>query len=434
MSRVKKYYIETYGCQMNLADSELVAGILRENDYQATTHPQKADMILVNTCSVRENADQRAIARLHQFKNLKKRNPRLILGLLGCVAQRDRGRIIRDNPFIDVVLGPDAYRRFPEVLRGANLPLVDVQLSKSEVYDRITPFREVSVNASISIMRGCDKFCAYCIVPFTRGRERSRSPQSVIAELHRTIEDGFREITLLGQNVNSYRWESYRFPQLLEEVAGIAPEQRIRFTSPHPQDVDDGMLEVMRSYPNICPHIHLPLQSGSTQVLRRMNRHYSHADYLKLVEKIRQYMPDIAITTDIIVGFPGESEEDFEETLDVMNTVRFDNAYMFKYSPRPYTRAAKWADDVPPEVKAKRLNRVIATQKGHSSQHNRALIGTRQKILIDDVSKKDENEKRGRTGTNKIVILKKGNPSIGALLDVDIVGASGVTLFGEMKK
>jgi len=429
-----KYYIETYGCQMNEADSEIIAGLLERENYSATCNPNEADIILVNTCSVRHGADNRAISRLSQFKSLKKTNPNLLLGLVGCVAQRDRGKILEEKPFIDLVLGPDAYRQIPELIVNKPHSFIDVNLSKKEVYDGLMPFRNSLVNAWVSIMRGCDKFCSYCIVPYTRGRERSRPIKSIIDEIKLAVHDGYQEITLLGQNVNSYHHEDNRFPELLIQVAQIPGVKRIRFTSPHPEDVNTRMLEVMRDYENICKHIHLPLQSGSTKVLSMMNRSYTQEKYFDFVANIQKYLPNCGITTDIIVGFPGETTTDFEETLHVMDNVIFDNAYMFKYSPRPYTAAAKLTDDVNEQEKAKRLNRIIAKQKKHTTFRNRQTIGTVQSILIDGSSKKNADEKIGRTDSNKLVILKEGNADIGDLIDILITGAPGVSLFGKIQK
>jgi len=429
-----KYYIETYGCQMNEADSEIIAGLLERENYSATCNPNEADIILVNTCSVRHGADNRAISRLSQFKSLKKTNPNLLLGLVGCVAQRDRGKILEEKPFIDLVLGPDAYRQIPELIVNKPHSFIDVNLSKKEVYDGLMPFRNSLVNAWVSIMRGCDKFCSYCIVPYTRGRERSRPIKSIIDEIKLAVHDGYQEITLLGQNVNSYHHEDNRFPELLIQVAQIPGVKRIRFTSPHPEDVNTRMLEVMRDYENICKHIHLPLQSGSTKVLSMMNRSYTQEKYFDFVANIRKYLPDCGITTDIIVGFPGETTTDFEETLHVMDNVIFDNAYMFKYSPRPYTAAAKLADDVSEQEKAERLICIIAKQKKHTLFRNRQTIGTVQSILIDGCSKKNADEKIGRTDSNKLVILKEGNADIGDLIDILITGAPGVSLFGKIQK
>ncbi|MBU0711827.1 tRNA (N6-isopentenyl adenosine(37)-C2)-methylthiotransferase MiaB [bacterium] len=429
-----KYYIETYGCQMNEADSEIIAGLLERENFISTCNPDEADIILVNTCSVRHGADNRAISRLSQFKSFKKTNPNLLLGLVGCVAQRDRGKILEEKPFIDLVLGPDAYRQIPELVVNKTHSFIDVNLSRKEVYDGLMPFRNSIVNAWVSIMRGCDKFCSYCIVPYTRGRERSRSIKSIVEEIKRAVSDGYQEITLLGQNVNSYRYDDHRFPDLLIQVAEIPGVKRVRFTSPHPEDVNTRMLEAMRDYDNICKHIHLPLQSGSTKVLSAMNRSYTQEKYLDFVTNIRKYLPECGITTDIIVGFPGETAADFEETLHVMDEVIFDNAYMFKYSPRPNTAAAKLTDDVTEEEKAERLNLIIAKQKRHTTFRNRQTIGTIQSVLIDGCSKKNVDEKIGRTDSNKLVILKEGSADIGDLINILITGAPGVSLFGKIQK
>ncbi len=428
----KKYYIETYGCQMNEADSELVAGLLQQSGYRNTAYPEEADIILVNSCTVRENAERRAIARLSQFKNLKKTNPELMLGLIGCVAQRDRGKLLTERKYIDLIIGPDAYRSLPKVIEKHQTPFIDVRLSRTEVYDDLLPFRQSVVNAWISIMRGCDKFCTFCIVPYVRGRERSRSPESILHEINKALADGYREVTLLGQNVNSYIFGKHRFPDLLDTVAKIPDLRRIRFTSPHPQDVDERMLTVMQSHQNICKHVHLPLQAGSSRVLKLMNRSYDQEHYLKVVKMIRQYLPQASITTDLIVGFPDEKPEDFEQTLKVMQAVRFDAAFMFKYSPRPGTKAARMPDNVPEEEKTQRLEAVIQLQKRHTLERNKASVGTIQEILIDGASKKNPSEMIGRTDTNKIVVIKKGQPRIGEFYQVKITEAAGVSLFGKI--
>ncbi len=427
---VKKYYIETYGCQMNVADSELVAGLLNRQNYRLTDSSAEADIILVNTCSVRQNAEQRALARLAQFKHYKEQNPELILGLIGCVAQRDRGNLIKEKQFIDLVLGPDTYRQLPDILKKNQLPQIDVRLSREETYQDLLPFRQTQVNAWVSIMRGCNKFCSFCIVPYVRGRERSRPVDSIINEIRQAVSAGFQEITLLGQNVNSYQYHEFRFPELLKAVADIKGVKRIRFTSPHPEDVDDQMLLVMSESENICHHIHLPLQAGSADVLRRMNRGYAPEKYLDLVQKIRKYLPDCAISTDIIVGFPGETDEDFNQTLYIMDRVIFDNAFMFKYSVRPGTKAAKMKNDVTNDEKAERLNQVIMKQKEHTLIRNQALIGSRQLVLIDGLSKKNKQEVIGRTDSNKQVVIKAGSAQIGDFVNVEIIDAAGVSLFG----
>jgi len=428
----KKYYIETYGCQMNEADSELVAGLLENARYRSTSDPGEADIILINSCSVRENADRRAIARLSQFKNWKRTKPDSLLGLIGCVAQRGQESILTDKKYVDLILGPDTYRNLPSILEQARTPVVDIKLSRTEVYDDLAPLRQSVVNAWVSIMRGCNKFCSFCIVPYLRGRERSRSPISIEREIRKALKDGYKEVTLLGQNVNSYHYAEYHFPELLETVAGIPDLKRIRFTSPHPCDVDKRMMEVIRSHSNICRHIHLPLQAGSTRILKLMNRSYDQKHYLRVIEMIRKYLPQAAITTDIIVGFPDESQVDFEQTLAVMQAVRFDTAFMFKYSPRAGTKAAAMVDNVPEEEKSARLKTVIHLQKKHTLERNKALVGTIQDILIDGISKKNPTEMVGRTDTNKIVVLKKGHPQIGEICQVKIEKAMGVSLFGKI--
>ncbi len=430
---IKKYYIETYGCQMNEADSELIGSILDAQAIQKTKDVTEADLIIINTCSVRDNAEKRALSKLLQYKHLKKKNPKLLFALVGCVAQRGKIRLIEENDFIDILLGPDSYRKFPEILNEDFNSLYDTELSKTELYTGIEPQRESGLNAWISIMRGCDKFCTYCIVPYTRGRERSRSMESIIHEAEQAVADGKIEITLLGQNVNSYCFKDNKFPDLLRSVSEIKGLKRIRFTSPHPKDISDNMLKVMKERDNICKNIHLPLQSGSSKVLKKMNRSYDQSYYLKLVEKIRKFVPNMAITTDIIVGFPREEEEDFQETLNVMEKVKFDSAFMFKYSPRPGTKAAKMEDDVSEENKSLRLQRVIDLQKKHTLEKNKSIVGSIQEILIEGNSKKNSSEKIGRTDSNKIVILKKGNASNGEFVKVRILSAHGVSLFAETK-
>lgn len=428
----KKYYIETYGCQMNVADSELVAGILEQLQFEACFQPDEADLILVNSCSVREGADARALARLSQFKSLKKAKPDLKLGLIGCVAQRDKGNILRKRPYIDFILGPDAYRQIPQAVMNGHAPYVAVQLSRCETYEGMPLKREKGINAYIPIMRGCDKFCTFCIVPFVRGRERSRALASIVAEVSQAVAAGYQEITLLGQNVNSYRYEEYRFPELLRAVAQVPGVRRVRFTSPHPADVTSDMLQVMQEYSNICKHIHLPLQAGSDRVLQAMNRNYTQSDYLRLVDQIRRFLPDCALTTDIIVGFPGETETDFRSTVKVMESVVFDAAFMFQYSPRPGTRASRLVDDVPLEEKHHRLETIINLQKQHTLQRNQALVGTIQEILIEGKSKKRAIEMYGRTDGNKITIVTNHKADIGDWLKVKIQRAAGVSLFGSV--
>ncbi len=428
----QSYYIETYGCQMNEADSELIAGILETNDCVQVDDPDQADLILVNSCSVRKKAEARALARLSQFKVQKEDNPHLRLGLLGCGAQNNKDALLEKYPFIDILLGPDSYRHIQSIFNGAQLPLVDVHLSRSECYTGLTPIRSEHMNARVPIMRGCDKFCTYCIVPYTRGRERSRPIADIIFDVEQAVTAGKKEVTLLGQNVNSYQYKEHRFPEVLSAVARVDRSVRVRFMSPHPQDVDEAMLQVMQSHDNICPHVHLPLQAGSTRVLELMNRSYDQDRYLYIAEKIKEYLPDSALTTDIIVGFPGEEETDFQETLNVMRRLVFDSAFMFKYSPRPKTRAAKLEDDVTEQEKAQRLQQVISLQNKHTLQKNTRLIGSQQKVLIEGASKKNPEEPLGRTATNKLVVIKNGSAGLGDIVTVEIKAAAGVSLFGAL--
>jgi tRNA-2-methylthio-N6-dimethylallyladenosine synthase len=427
-----KYYIETYGCQMNEADSELVAGILEQMQYEPCSDPAKADIIIINSCSVREGADARALARLSQFKSLKTQRPEVKLGLIGCVAQRDKGAIIRNRPYLDFVIGPDAYRQLPEVFQNGHQPFIATHLSCTETYEDLPVRRNQGVNAWVPIMRGCNKFCTFCIVPFVRGRERSRSVNSILKEVQSAADEGYKEVTLLGQNVNSYVYQDYHFPQLLAKVAQIDKIKRIRFTSPHPADVTPDMLTVMRDHGNICKHIHLPLQAGSDKILAAMNRNYTQRDYLRLVETIKQILPECALTTDIIVGFPGETKDDFRETVKVMNLVRFDGAFMFQYSPRPNTKASKLPDDVPPEEKQARLAEIIALQKKNTLERNQALIGSIQTVLVEGISKKSPYEMFGRTDGNKITIIKSNSVKVGDLVEVRIEQTAGVSLFGRV--
>lgn len=419
---------------MNVADSELVAGIMEREGYVKTVSHSDADVILLNTCAIREHAQEKIHSRLGVLKKLKSSKPELLLGVLGCMAQHLKDDILENKRYVDFVLGPDSYRRLPELLnRRTALPnsVVDARLSRYEVYDDLFPSRAEGVNAWVCIMRGCDKFCTFCVVPFTRGRERSRSVESIAQEVNAAAAAGFVEITLLGQNVNSYRHSNSRFPDLLSVIATVPGILRVRFTSPHPSDVDDELLFVMRENPNICKSIHLPLQAGSDRILHRMNRTYSQGQYLRLVDRIRQILPGCAVTTDIIVGFPGETAGEFGETLKVMETVKFDSAYTFKYSPRPSTKAAQYADQIPEEEKQIRLEQVIALQKKHTLMRNREEIGGISEVLVEKISKKSQAMWAGRTSSNKWVIFPKGDAKPKDLVRVRITAAHGVTLFGE---
>jgi tRNA-2-methylthio-N6-dimethylallyladenosine synthase len=420
---------------MNVADSELVESILKREGYCATQNMHAADAIFVNTCAIREHAEEKVHSRLGIFRKVKKDRPEVIIGVLGCMAQNLKDELLENKPYIDIILGPDSYRSLPDVFSRKtkyNGNVVDTKLSRFEVYDDLFPSRKEGVNAWISIMRGCDKFCTFCIVPFTRGRERSRSVESIRQEATEAVANGFVEVTLLGQNVNSYRHENRNFHQLLEEVASVSGLKRIRYTSPHPQDVTEELLSVMAAYPVICNSIHLPLQAGSNRILKRMNRTYSKEHFIALADKIRTYLPGVGISTDIIVGFPGEQAADFQETLDVMNSVKFDSAFTFKYSPRPYTKAEQYSDQIPEVVKQERLQLVIDVQRKNTLLQNRKMIGNVEMILVEKDSKRAADQWAGRTDSNKWVIFDKCDAKIKDLVPVKIMDAKGISLHGEL--
>ena len=428
------YFIETYGCQMNVADSELVSNELEKIGYINSNKIEQADLILLNTCSIREKAEETVHNRLDSLHYLKKNNPKLLIGVIGCMAQNLKNELLDSKPYIDIILGPDSYRKISEIVYNRNNKIdhiVDTKLSKYEVYDNMFPSRKSGVNAWVSIMRGCDKFCTFCIVPFTRGRERSRSIKSIVEEVNKAVGDGFVEITLLGQNVNSYRTPDGDFPVLLEKVAKIKGVKRIRYTSPHPRDINEDVLNVMKKYDNICKNIHLPLQSGSTKILKTMNRTYTKEEFLNLVRVIRDYLPKCSISTDIIVGFPGEDEFDFNETLDVVRKVKFDFSYMFKYSSRPGTKASHYTNQVDEKVKQERLEKLISLQNEIRLKVNKSKIGSIEKVLIEKNSKKSDLFWSGRTDGNIWTVIKKTDEKIKDVVDVLITDAKGVTLFGE---
>ena len=427
-----KYYIETYGCQMNVYDSEIVASLLKKTGYSETKEIESADVIFLNTCAIREKAEETVHNRLDSLHFLKKRNPNLLLGVLGCMAKNLKDGILESRPFVDVVLGPDSYRRLPDILndRKSSDHFVDTKLSKFEVYDEMFPSRAEGINAWISIMRGCDKFCTFCIVPFTRGRERSRSIESVVKEAKKTVQEGFVEVTLLGQNVNSYRTPEGNFADLLSEVSKIKDLKRIRYTSPHPQDMTDDVLQVMSKNSNICNYIHLPLQSGSDRILKRMNRTYNRNEFLELCNKIKTYMPNCALSTDIIVGFPGETDKEFEDTLDIVNQVQFNSSFMFKYSSRPGTKAAQYSDQISEDIKQDRLEQLIKLQKKVTHNVNSRLIGKELQVIVEKESKKSEKQWAGRTDGNTWVIFDKMNFELKDTVTLRICDAQGVTLFG----
>ena len=422
---------------MNVADSELVESILKGEGYSKAAQLHDADAIFVNTCAIREHAEEKVHSQLGRYDLIKKENPDTIIGVLGCMAQSLKHDLLENRPFVDIILGPDSYRKLPGLLsRKKEVPhsLVDTTLSRFEVYDDLFPSRKEGVNAWISIMRGCDKFCTFCIVPFTRGRERSRSMERILTEATQAVEDGFTEITLLGQNVNSYSHNGHEFHHLLEAVAQVRGLKRIRYTSPHPQDMTDDLLNTMLTHENICNYVHLPLQSGSDRILKRMNRTYSRDHFIQLAHRIREILPGVGISTDIIVGFPGETEFEFSDTLTVMEEVKFDSAFNFKYSPRPGTKASEYDDPIPEDIKQQRLEQIIDLQKRHTLERNLDLVGTIQTVLIEKESKMSSHQWAGRTDSNKWVIFDKEDVQIKDMVSIQIKKAKGITLHGELLK
>ena len=450
----RKVYIESYGCQMNFSDSEIVASILAEEGYATTDRPEEADLVLLNTCSIRDKAEQTVLNRIDGLKHLKGRNPDLKLGVLGCMAERMREDLLEKKQLVDLVVGPDAYRSLPQLLDevGTGQKAVNVLLSRDETYDDIAPVRlgRNGVTAFISIMRGCDNMCAFCVVPFTRGRERSRDPETIVQEARDLVAQGYREVTLLGQNVDSYHWNVDSrgqvkdparpvtdFADLLALVAGVDPLLRVRFSTSHPKDMTDKVLEVMAAHPNICEYIHLPVQSGSSSVLQRMNRGYDRAWYLDRIAAIRRILPGAAISTDLIAGFCGESEDDHADTLSLMDEVRYDMAYMFKYSERPRTLAArKYADDVAEDVKGRRLQEIIDRQMAHGLERNRQHVGKVQEVLLEGVSKRSAEHLFGRNGQNAVVIVARhfeGRELMpGDYIEARVLSATSGSLQGEV--
>ncbi len=430
-----KIYIETYGCQMNFADTELVMGILKNQNYELTKEINDANVILLNTCSIRDNAEQKIYSRLEHLRGIKRRRNGTVVGILGCMAERLRKNLIEERKIVDLVVGPDEYRRIPEFIDTAfaGEKGIGVKLSRTETYDDIIPYREDGLNAWISVMRGCDKFCTFCVVPFTRGRERSRSLNSIASEIKQLSERGFREVTLLGQNVNSYSDNGNDFADLLAAAAVVDRSIRVRFTTSHPQDLSDKLLHTIAEHQNICNYIHLPVQSGSNRILELMNRTYTIEHYLNLIERARTIIPGVSFSTDIISGFPTETDEDHLMTLDVMKRVRYDGAYMFKYSPREGTKAFEMNDDITEEIKAKRLSEIIDLQHQISFEINQSQIGTEEIILVEGNSKKSDDFLAGRTDTNKIVVFPRDEKiNTGDYVKVKINRATSGTLFGEV--
>ena len=430
---MKKLFIETYGCQMNFADSEVVASILKEM-YSLTKDIQEADLILINTCSIRDKAEQRIHKRLRELEAYKRKKRTLQVGLLGCMAERMKEELLQTEPVLDFIAGPDAYRTLPQLIADSQHghTSFNVLLSKEETYDNIMPVRYDlnGVSAFVSIMRGCNNFCTYCVVPYTRGRERSRSPQTILHEVEQLLHDGYKEVTLLGQNVNSYQWEDMTFAKLMAAVAEMSPELRVRFATSHPKDISDELLETIARYDNICKYIHLPVQSGSNAVLKRMNRVYTREYYLERVRKIKELMPECAISTDIIAGFCGETDEDHQQTLSIMREVGYEYAYMFKYSERGGTMSAKrFQDDIPDEEKTRRLEEIIALQGELSLESNKRDIGKTFQVLIEGASKRSADQLYGRNSQNKVIIFPKGNHKIGDYIDVTVKDCTAATLF-----
>jgi len=435
-------YIETYGCQMNVADSEVVAAILQNSGYNLTASPSDADLVLINTCSIRENAENRIYSRVRALGSIKSQSPERKIGIIGCMAERLKENILSSMPSVSLIAGPDSYRELPAMLKNlsAKSKSINTELSLEETYADINPVRmdENNVSAFISIMRGCDNFCSYCVVPYTRGRERSRAPKTIMNEIAILKEKNYKEITLLGQNVNSYRWEKnkndrpLKFPELLAEIAQKNPELRIRFATSHPADFTDSLIREIAAYENICNHIHLPVQSGSNRVLKRMNRKYQVGDYLEKIEKIKNRIPGAALSTDLIAGFCSETEEDHKETLELMNKVKYDFAYMFKYSERPGTFAAKkYSDDVPEKEKTRRLNEIIELQNEHSLHCKKMLIGQEFDILVEGTSKKSQHEMFGRTSMNHVAVFPGNNAKPGDLVRVRVKDCTSATLLAE---
>ncbi len=438
---MKKLYIETYGCQMNVADSEVVASVMQMADYETTENIDEADAVFLNTCSVRDNAEQKIYHRLEALNALRRKHP-LIIGVLGCMAERVKEDLL-ENHHCDLVAGPDAYLTLPDLIAQAETghKAMNIELSTSETYKDVVPQRiglGHKIGGYVSIMRGCNNFCHYCIVPYTRGRERSRDVESILREVRDLRDRGFKEVTLLGQNVNSYQFRVQSseiivdFPQLLRRVAEEAPEMRVRFTTSHPKDMSDETLQVIAEMPNVCKHIHLPVQSGSDRILKLMNRKYTREWYLDRVAAIRRIIPDCGLSTDIFVGYHSETEEDHQLSLDLMREVGYDSAFMFKYSERPGTYASKHLpDDVPEEEKIRRLNELIALQTEISAQQNKKDEGKEFEVLVEGFSKRSRSQLCGRTEQNKMVVFDKGNHHIGETVRVRITNSTSATLFGE---
>ena len=431
----RKLYIETYGCQMNLADSELILGLLQPHGFEQTPRPDAADVILVNTCAIREHAEERVVGRLGDLRKHKARKPGVVLGLTGCMAQHHRDRLLAKAPFLDLVLGPDAYRSLPDLLAQAETdePLVSVRLDRNETYADVSPVRGTGVRAWVTVMRGCDKFCTFCIVPFVRGRERSLPAAALLDQVRSLAEQGYKEVVYLGQTVNAYRDGDVDFGRLLRDTARIDGIERIRFTSPHPSDMDDGVIDALADCDKVAPYVHLPLQAASNRVLERMARGYTVEEYTALVARLRDAVPGLALSTDVIVGFPGEDDADFRSTRDFMAEARYDFAYMFKYSAREGTRAYQWDETVSETEKGRRLQEIIGLQEAIGAQRNRALIGDGVEVLVEGPAKKPAGWLAGKDPRFKTVVFPDNGARPGDLVPVHVTSATAHTLRGTAR-
>jgi len=437
----QRFFLETYGCQMNFSDSEIIASVMKDEGFEQTDQLKESEIIFVNTCSIRENAEQRVRKRLKEFNALKKKNPKLVVGLLGCMAERLKDQLLNEEKLVDIIAGPDSYRDIPKLIHIAESgqKAINVMLSAEETYADISPVRldKNGISAFISIMRGCENYCSYCIVPYTRGKERSRDPQTILNEAKDLFNKGYREITLLGQNVNSYLWkldnELVDFSELIHNIAQINPKLRIRFATSHPKDLSDKLITVIKNNENICRSVHLPVQSGSTEILKRMNRKYTREMYMKRIEALRNNIPDISISTDIICGFSSETDQNHQDTLTLMEWAKFDYAFMFKYSERPNTTAFnKYPDNISEEIKSNRLNEIINMQQKLSLLSNKKDIGKIYEVLIEGESRRSKDFLSGRNSQNKVVIFSKKSFKKGEYVNVLINRCSTATLFGEV--
>lgn len=429
---MKRVFLETYGCQMNVADSETMAGVLERAGMELVARPEDADAVLLNTCAIREHAEQRVLGRLGEFARIKRGRPGLVVGVAGCMAQHLRARLLDGSRVLDLVVGPDGYRRLPDLLRrAAGEPVADVRLDRDETYGDLEPRREPGVRAWLTVQRGCDKFCTYCVVPYTRGRERSLPLEELLGQARRAAAHGHREIVFLGQTVNSYRHGPHDFADLLRAADAVEGVERIRFTSPHPSDMSERVIAAMAECAKVMPQVHLPLQSASNRVLGAMGRTYTLERYREVVARLRAAVPGIAVTTDLIAGFPGETAAEFEETVAYMEEVRWDGAFLFKYSARPDTKAWRWPDSVPEEEKGRRLTRLIDTQHRISGEINDRWIGREVEALIEGPGRRDEGQLHGKTREFKTVLMPNDGTPAGALRRLRVVGATPITLFGE---